>query len=194
MISTRVKDFLLGVTVGIILICILSILLSAFVQTNKNNETISQEPNNIIAPIPKSNLSYEDEKLASDILSTSKKLQDLLSQVNEEISYGDLNGAMLTLNLEYTKEMSNASSRAVMYYISPKGKNMQDAWNGYLNELPMVFYYTLMEIEDYGKNYYAKANADNITADKFQIAADYNLTIAIHEAEKINQNLDNIKY
>lgn len=63
---------------------------------------------------------------------------------------------------------------------------MLNSWLAYLDKLPMVLYRTQMQIENIGKNYYAKAHAEKISADKILIVADTYLKAAMDEAKKLN--------
>jgi len=115
---------------------------------------------------------YQDDELASDIMRTTSSFDSIMKLVQSRIDDGDLNGAMVALNIQYTTEMAAARERSDRYCISPSGTPMHEAWNAYLNELPMLYYRVQMQIENIGKNYYAKAHADKITADKIQERAD----------------------
>jgi len=182
------KSFFTGILVGIILTCLLLFLSISLVHQEKPNSTpIPTTPtlNQSVTPV-ETEKPFEDKRLASDILTTGKTIQDIYTQLSNEISEGDLNGAMLTLNIQYADELSGAVTRANSYHISPEGKVMLNSWLAYLDKLPMVLYRTQMQIENIGKNYYAKAHAEKISADKILIVADTYLKAAMDEAKKLN--------
>lgn len=170
----RIYDIGLGFLLGIIIVSIIMLLIpgqtkdpltATLVPAASPVQEPSTEP--VITPVQ-----YQDDELASDIIRTSSSLDTLMKLVQTRIDEGDLNGAMAALNVQYTTEMAAARDRSDRYTISPNMTPMNEAWNAYLNELPMLYYRTQMQIENIGKNYYAKAHADKITADKIQQRAD----------------------
>lgn len=186
---TCLNSFFFGILVGIIMSGFFILILSSTgnLELGGTSPSMHGTPNNSsIKPVSERSNAFEDELLASDILKSGKTLHDIYTQVTAEISGGDLNGAMITLDLHYAEELSEAKSRANTYYIGPEGESLLDSWNRYLDELPMVIYLTHMQIENIGKNYYAKAHADKISAEKILSAADKHLQTTLYEAEKIS--------
>ncbi|MCA1917058.1 hypothetical protein [Methanospirillum hungatei] len=183
---TSLKLFLTGILVGIFLTCALLFLFMSIGNPEKNDSPTvlnSPTPNQTEAPIVPQK-PFEDEDLASDIIISGKKIHDMYEHITNEISEGDLNGAMLTLNIQYSEEFTEAKNRANNYHISPEGKVMLNSWLSYLDELPMILYRTQMQIDNIGKNYYAKAHAEKISADKILTVADNYLNQAMSEAKK----------
>lgn len=172
--KSRIHDIGLGFLLGIIIISIIMLLIPG-----QTKEPLTATPVPTASPVPEPStepvvtpVQYQDDELASDIIRTSSSLDTMMKLVQSRIDEGDLNGAMVALNIQYTTEMAAAQDRSHRYTISPNKTPMHEAWNAYLNELPMLYYRTQMQIENIGKNYYAKAHADKITADKIQQRAD----------------------
>ena len=197
--GASLEFFMAGILSGLILACVLLYLSMAVInQENPGSPADITEPGiNLTMTTSEPEEPYEDERLASDILITGKRIKSLYEQVTSEISEGDLNGAMLTLNIKYADELAKARSRSGAYHISPEGEKMHNSWEAYLDDLPMVVYRTQMQIENIGKNFYAKAHADKISADKILINAEIHLKTATDgakmligdQAEPIRQDL-----